>query len=247
MRKHLEFWFKLELACVAVVACLGAGCATIPIMGLAGPAARYLGCRANDALDIFEVGVEAGPGFRVDAKYAIGMAGVGTGGASMFRLGQRRWRLYSRWEEFAPVPFPLGLPLALMVWPIEKLAGAPPGELGVYLIGGEREEELLSPRAAVGATVIERCGFVASGGTRFSSAWGRWFTVGAEVMLGVGGRARVYPVEVLDFVTGLVGWDLLGDDAGIAVRLPLMPEVGRGLPSQTAPPASPRGGVSLPR
>lgn len=210
---------RAGLMLLAVALCLGSGCAITPITLLTAPARRYLGSRAYDVLDIFEVGVEAGPGFRLDAKYGIGMAGVGKGRSSMVRLGQRRWQVYARWEEFAPVPFPLGLPLALAVWPLEVLLGAPGGELGSYLVGGETEEERLSPRATVGGVVVERCGFVADGGTRFNSARGKWFTVGAEVMLGVGARARVYPVEILDFVTGMLfGWDMLGDDVGVPAQ-----------------------------
>ena len=34
----------------------------------------------------------------------------------------------------------------------------------------------------------------------------------AEVHLLIGARAKAYPLQIIDFVTGILGWDMLGDD-----------------------------------
>ncbi len=195
--------------------------------GLTRPAvqaAQFLKYRALDALDMFEVGVEWGPGWRLDVKYGLGMFGMGEGKARMFRLGQRPGSslasmsrllthprsFHTAWEEFAPVPFPAGLPVVLVVYPfVSGESRADPVWL-VLLIGAEAEREGRS--AYLIRRELSRVAFMAS--TPERNLWGKSFAVGAEVMLGLGARARVYPIEILDFLAGVVGWDLLRDDRG---------------------------------
>ena len=180
-----------------------------------GTVGQYFKNRAFDGLDIFEVGVEQGPGWRLDVKYGLGMFGLGGGRAKLLRLGQRSALTPLSWEEVAPIPFPLGAPLALAIWPFL----VPEVKMMAFeLLGIEVEaEEADEIEEATAWTTRLVCIAFQWRNTEEERAVGglslaRSFPVGAELMAFVGVRARVYPVEILDFLIGVFGFDPAKDD-----------------------------------
>ena len=163
----------------------------------------YFKHRGLDFLDTFDVGVSAGRWARVEAQYGIGLWGLGDTVCRRARLGQRSALL----EEESQTQAPLPLPVSLLLYPFG--VGDDIAELSWLLTGCREIEEPTWP--APGAMEIplrlNRSRLAFWGGT-----WGESFTVGLDAHLLIGVRARVRPVQVLDFLTGIFGWDLAADD-----------------------------------
>jgi hypothetical protein len=182
------------------------------------PVVRYSASRGLDFLDIFEVGLEAGPSFRMDAQYGLGIMGIGDHDVWVARLGQRSMIAHSKFYEFAPMPFPVGLPFYWLLSPLE--AYAPEKALGEVTHGLQQDTEtpkagLLDCRVAEWCPALYRLGpitYSACGPTGRQLNWDKMFPVGAEVCWLIGARARVYPTQLVDFLGGLFTWDMLGDD-----------------------------------
>jgi len=172
---------------------------------------RYFKGRCLDFLDMFEVGLSAGTWGRLEVQYVIGTWGVGATGGQRWRLGQRSCVLEEDTVTLAPLPFPVGAALYALALPLKPWA--------VPFFGGSHEEEFAvwpDPLVMGIPQTLDRLRVACletdgQGGLRVG---GDSFMVGAEVHFLLGARARVMPVQVLDFVVGLLGWDLLQDDAG---------------------------------
>lgn len=187
------------------------------------PLVRYASNRGLDFLDVFEIGVEAGPSFRVDLKYGFGFAGIGSQKAYLARLGQRNMVVESDWYEMAPMPFPLGAPLLGLLYPWDIYL--PKQSLLENTLGHETETQTpiagsLDDAAREGSTEVTRLACITLRGCRPTAKevlWPKMFPIGGELMWLVGVRARVYPVELLDFAMGLFGLDVANDDGSPAV------------------------------
>jgi hypothetical protein len=167
------------------------------------PVGHYFSARGRDLLDIFEVSVHGGKGARLDVRYGIGMFGGGIGAVQGVRLGQRSLIHTDGLLEAAPIPGPLGVPLAaIAVLTIDGATSSKYVWAPLSLVGWARDEE-------------ERMEYVMCVllGGKGVPEWPKSFQIGAEITLGVGVRARIYPVELLDFLAGLFGYDPAKDDA----------------------------------
>ena len=175
----------------------------------------YLKSRTLDFLDMFEVGLSFGPVARVEAQYGIGFWGVGAADSQVWRLGRRSAVANEEATTVSFIPFPASLilfPAAVWgdefwgtvvtlggigyeadvpIWPDPVYTGAPRSKERIRIACVERDP------ASHSFTL-----------TRDS------FTVGAEAHLLLGARARVMPLQIFDFIAGLVGWDLFKDDLG---------------------------------
>ena len=172
----------------------------------------YFKNRTLDFLDTFEVGVSGGTWARVEVQYLLGTWGVGATGGQRWRLGQRSFVVEEETVTLAPFPFPVGAVLYFLALPLEPWP--------VVFFGGSGEQELAiwpDPLVTGIAHTVDRLRIACvelrgpdqGGGLRVG---GDSFMVGAEACLLVGVRARVMPVQILDFVAGVFGWDLLHDD-----------------------------------
>jgi len=173
----------------------------------------YFRSRVYDFTDMFEAGLSFGKWAKVEADYLIGFYGFGATDLQRWRLGQRSFILNEETTTVCTLPFPASLilfPAMYMddeawgtitafggvcyewetaLWPDPAFANIPPTEERIRIAAIERDPK--SNR------------FIATGHS---------FPVGAEAHLLLGARARVYPLQIADFVTSLFGWDLLHDD-----------------------------------
>ncbi len=203
----------LALSAIAGLTVL-CGCAAPPENGLL----RYGGSRLLDLADIAEIGLEVGPSFRVNAQYPLGVAGVSIGEMITARLGQRSMLVETDRYTLAPVPFPLGAPFLLILGPLE--AFEPEETLIAITLGYDEQIERvlggrLAPLPSDWCPTITQLGCLTRaecGATGRRTAWSRMFAIGGEAAWLVGARARVYPVEIVDFVGGLFTLDPAGDD-----------------------------------
>jgi hypothetical protein len=195
-----------------------AGCATTSDDNSPGRAiGRYFLNRGLDALDIFDVSVGAGKYARVDIQYLVGNWGGGWADTYRARLGGRSLLTQERAGGFALFP----PPLPQIVSPILFLSR---GEhWNVLLLAGmtEEAERAVSP-SAFSQGVVEMLrwwsGCWSEQQTRgpnnqvLREQWWAPAAIGAEVHCFVGLRVRIYPVQFVDFLTGIFGYDLLHDD-----------------------------------
>jgi len=173
----------------------------------------YVRSRWLDFWDMFEVGFTGGPGFKLEAQYLIGFWGYGIADVQRWRIGQRVWILDEETTQFSTLPFPASLILFPAGMSIEQPLGT------IVTLGGVSYDSehyiwpdpvfngLPSDKVHVRMACVERDRrrrrFIV---TPESTA------VGAEFHALLGARARVMPLQILDFITGLVFADLLGDD-----------------------------------
>jgi hypothetical protein len=193
---------KAQAATRILAAALGAS-----LCGCGSPAARYLARRSADLADCVEA--TAGVGAPAYARVrATDFAVVACGFAIADRYG---WRgRHSGGLAWPGSKLPdeldteLGLPLA---WTYEVCTGTAVEE-------GRRIER---PRACRIENTYGPC-FT----TRRRFLWGRGLSprtrlaerlgIGAVATLGVSVRVGFQPVEVVDFLAGCLGWDMLQDD-----------------------------------
>lgn len=174
----------------------------------------YFASRLYDFLDIFDVSLSAGRWARIEAQYAVGFYGFGAEDLQRFRLGRRSFLLNEESTTICTLPFPLSLifapslafsenrPLATIAtlggisdevevaqWPDPVAAGIPQTRETVRITGIERD--------------VQDHRFRVTGDS---------FPVGVEAHLLLGGRVRLYPLQLLDFLAGLFLWDPAGDD-----------------------------------
>jgi len=169
-----------------------------------GPVAYVVG-RANDLLDVFELNAGIGHGAKLDLKYGLQFFGLGEVRSRRVGTIDRRagvWRELD--DEFG------FLPLSFLAWPVHyaaRLAGsrnvadiarfvAEAGSDGFQHL--DRKELNGDPAFLLKDTVQ---------GPRHAR-WGDSFPIGAEIHAGVGVRAMVRPLQLVDFLVGFVGVDL---------------------------------------
>jgi hypothetical protein len=195
------------------------GCSTTsdnPVIG-------YTTSRGLDFLDMFEVGVQAGPSFRASVQYGIGVLGIADHETIIARLGQRAMVVDSERYELAAIPYPAGEPL---LWILGPLNIYEPRTTLVEVTRG-LQEETETPRAGIldervneWCPMLSRTGaltYTECGPTGRELYWAKMFPVGAELCWLAGARVRVYPVELVDFIAGIFTVDLLADDVGAVV------------------------------
>jgi len=173
----------------------------------------YLRSRWLDFWDMFEVGVSGGRGFRLDAQYLIGSWGYGIADVQRWRIGQRVCILNEETTQFSTLPFPASLILFPAGMSVEQPLGT------IITLGGVSYESehyiwpdpafngLPSDKVRVRMACVER-----DRARRRFIVTAESTAVGVELHALLGARARVMPLQILDFVAGLVFADLLGDD-----------------------------------
>jgi len=166
---------------------------------------RYLGERALDLLDVFELHVGAGRGAKVSVKYGLHFFGAGDVNAYRVGLMDRRagyWREVD--NEFCIFP------VSFLAWPVlwgAEGVGATgtasvarlvtkDGHRGIFMLD---RKELNGDYAFIWSDMGEGCRHMRLGDS---------FPIGAEVHALVGVRAGVRPLQLVDFITSCVGLDL---------------------------------------
>jgi len=208
----------LLLLVVASVAFGGAPVPTVPGGGQSSPgtfgqlgdaianlgkaSVSYVNNRILDFFDMMELNIAAGTGAKVGVEYLVGRTTLGYVESSRLGFDGRQM---GAWQEknasFGIFPLSLVfLPFELVkskggVWEGLAVGGFEMGTVGVESI--EREHfstsTVLYENAKVAGPLHERPGDICS--------------VGAEVHLILGARARVKPLEIVDFVVGFIGID----------------------------------------
>jgi len=166
---------------------------------------RYLGRRAQDLLDVFELNVGAGRGMKVSVKYGVHFFGVGDVRSHRLGLMDRRagvWREVD--TEFCI--FPLSLLGYPVLWGAEAVDATGAARTARFIVkDGARgfqhldRKELNGEYAFIWSNMAD--------GARHTR-WGDSFPIGAEVHAFVGVRAGLRPLQFVDFVTSWVGVDL---------------------------------------
>jgi len=168
-------------------------------------AARYLGARGQDLLDVFELNVGAGRGVKLDVKYGVHFFGLGD--VRTRRVGNIDRRV-GYWRE---LDTELGLfPLSLLAWPVHH---------GARLCGCRTlasDARFVARDGSYGFQHLDRKEL--NGDPEFfwkdtvesyrHTRWGDSFPLGLEVHALVGLRAMVRPLQLADFAAGIVGIDL---------------------------------------
>ena len=175
----------------------------------------YFRNRSLDFWDMFDVSLSGGKWAKVEVDYLIGFYGFGATEAQRWRLGQRSAIANEETTMICSLPFPASLILFPTMIGQEK--GDKTGT--ILTLGGvsyESEKAIWPSPTTRGIpqtltrirmTAIERD----TESHRFKVT-GNSFGVGAEAHLIVGARAKVYPLQIFDFIAGILGWDLVGDD-----------------------------------
>ena len=181
--------------------------------------ASYFKNRFLDFMDMFEMGLTGGRIARVQADYLIGFWGLGSTDCQRWRLGQRSAILNEETTTVSIIPFPASVilfPAMLTDDPDAKVKGT------ILTLGGisyEREEAIWPDPVFSGTPDTReriRMAFLERDRQthRFELAPDS-FTIGLEAHLLVGVRARVMPLQILDFAAGILGWDMLKDDVRV--------------------------------
>ncbi len=165
---------------------------------------RYAFERVADALDVVEANVAIGPGLKVGVEYAVLRTTLGSVQAQRLGMDSRQIGAWSE-RNVAFGIFPVSLlfaPFELVkdkgdAWEALAVGGFEIGTVGMERTSREAfaTTDVLYLEAVMAGPWHERPGDIAS--------------VGAEVhLLLVGARARVKPLEFVDFLLGFVGIDL---------------------------------------
>jgi hypothetical protein len=164
---------------------------------------RYVRNRLLDLLDIAEVNIGVGPGAKAGVEYAIGRTTLGYVESTRLGLDSRQVGVWSERNVSYGI-FPLSLvflPFELTrglgeTWETIAVVGFELGTIGIER--WERENFNTTAKlyevALAGGPIHERPGDIAA--------------IGAELHLFFGARARVKPLEIVDFALGFIGIDL---------------------------------------
>jgi hypothetical protein len=179
-------------------------------------AARYAANRFYDFMDMFDVSVSVGPWVRAEAQYLIGFWGFGATDCTRVRLGGRSWVLEEESTTVSTLPFPASLILFPSYQFAEEGDEVTPTIVTFGGISYENEyAKYPDPVWAGIPTSRDRIKLACVERDPKEHAWrltGDSMAVGADAHLLVGGRVRVMPLQVFDFVAGIFGWNLVGDD-----------------------------------
>lgn len=167
----------------------------------------YMKARADDLNDPFEIGVEAGDGVDCKLHWLFGVWGVGFWGefipgedakpVNVWRLGPTAGHVRSSGASLALLPFQF--PTPLLFW-------------------GSPERESLDDGRTATTWFVGPLGLVTPGITTSIAPYGsgcgfnKSLPLGFRIFCYYGLRVRIYPLEIVDAVTGLVGVDLLKED-----------------------------------
>jgi hypothetical protein len=214
--------------------------ALLACLGCSSPGA-YWRDRGLDLLDTFEVGVSAGRGGRLELRYGLGVWGFGANRGWRARLGQRSFLVEEETGTWALLPLPLNAIAAGAWWLNLQASGEWEGGDGLedmmvaLLLGFSEEAE--TPAWRFPERTAQPPRWERRRGRSLLAAWGfppgESFSIGAELSLLVGARVRLLPTQFLDFLTGIFGLDLLGDDLSPDEELP--PGDGLSTPTPTRP------------
>ena len=177
------------------------------------PVGNWVRNRSLDFLDVFDFSLSSGRWFRAEVDYGIGFYGFGVADCERVRCGRRSVVVDERVREFGTLPFPASAVLYPGYWmtgdarweaaalggvanTIEETVWPEPYENGV-----PREVNRMDVAFMERDRVAQRFKVTPSS-----------VAVGGELHLLLGARAKVYPLEVFDFLAGLVGFDLFDDD-----------------------------------
>ncbi len=181
---------------------------------LRSAAARYAANRFYDFMDIFDVSLSVGPWARAEAQYLVGFWGFGATDCTRLRLGGRSWVLEEESTTVSTLPFPTSLVLFPSYFAAEDDVTA-----SIITFGGISYENeyakypdplwagIPQDRDRIKLAVVER-----KPKEHAFRLTGDSFAVGLDAHLIVGGRVRVMPLQILDFIAGIFGWNLVGDD-----------------------------------
>ena len=169
--------------------------------------------RCLDFMDMFEAGLSFGPWARVEAQYGIGFWGFGATDLQRWRLGQRSVVANEESATISTLPFPASLILFPAFFSDNEVVST------IVPLGGvcEEDETPIWPAAIfTGSPPVSRhmrimC-IERDVATHSFKVTGDSFMVGLDAHLLIGARARIRPVQIPDFIVGIFGWDLLGDD-----------------------------------
>jgi hypothetical protein len=186
----------------------GAGILAGPVLRtvdpLLGGVLKYLGARFNDAADMFEMDAGFGLGAKVGIEAALVRIGAGKVQSQRFGFDGRQLGSWS--EEDALFGM---FPLSLLFAPFELVKGQ--GDLweglavGGFEMGTIGVERIRRSRFAT-TTVLYREARAAGG---WHERPGDIASIGGEAFLGILGlRARLKPLEAVDFLIGFIGFDL---------------------------------------
>lgn len=173
---------------------------------------EYMEARALDLWDIVPVSVSGGPGLWVSARAThLVQNGFGFGRAVAYGMGPGRWG--PRWEQEE-----LGmLFFQNEQWHLDRRL-APKEEMKRW--PGGPDDRALHCRFGRGARMWGSTLFVLpmpfdpDGAPIVPAPWHAWASVDAQVHAILGLRVGFCPDEVVDFLAGLAGFDLFGDDPG---------------------------------
>ena len=166
---------------------------------------RYARERLADLADIFEFHVGIGRGAKLDVRYGVHFFGLGEVRSQRYGLLDRRIGTWRELDDELAL-----LPLSYLAWPVRegarlcgwrRLAGdagfvLQAGTLGVQHL--DRKELNGDPEFLLKDTIEGP----------IHTRWADCFPIGAEVQLGIGLRAGVRPLQLVDFVVGFVGVEL---------------------------------------
>ena len=174
----------------------------------------YVHNRWLDFLDMFEVGMSIGTWVRVEAQYGFGFFGYGITDYDRWRFGQRSVVLQEENTMFSTLPFPA----SLLLYPLTLGADEVTGD--IVMLGGisyDNEHHIWPEpvwsgvpsdpkrvRMAFMSRDIDSHQFMITGDS---------FAIGAEAHMLLGAKARVLPLEIFDFLAGILALDPLGDTA----------------------------------
>lgn len=166
---------------------------------------RYLHERGADLMDVFELHVGAGRGAKLDLRYGVHFFGLGDVRSHRIGLLDRR---VGAWRE---IDTQLSLfPLSLLAWPVER---------GARLCRWRRLAEDAGFVLQAGTQGVQHLDRKEFGGDpefflkdtvegAIHTRWSDSFPIGAEVQAGVGVRFMLRPLQLADFLVGIVGVDL---------------------------------------
>ena len=189
----------LRLVLLAGFACLGTGCA-----GLTGPrdTGSWLEARGADFMDIFGVRLAVGPGLGVYVR-ATEYLQLG----AMYR-GPSEAQLVGAADSPGEDSFRVrGVP-CLMFGTIGRWGGMWTERSREVMVPGYSNRD--APRSPIRRESI--AGIVPEDGT--ADNWRASFGLGLQVVV-LGAEAEVRPLQILDFLGGLVGYDPAGDDVPV--------------------------------
>ena len=210
MHGHLRARLWLILIGLVVVTCAD-GCASKGERpGFGRRVGFYFKNRGADLLDVLDISAGVGPVGRISVQYGMGNWGLGWTETYRARFGGRSLLAKEQAQEIALLPPPLAQIVFLLhtydmfiegeaplAWPFEGIA--------------DEDERAIFPLAVPWIHRSWTC-FYCSQYLGDGVVGAPPVAIGAEIHALIGLRARIYPIEIADFLVGIFGFDLFDDD-----------------------------------